>query len=379
MKVEQKVWTESAGWQPDSRGNLGRAAQLILVFGSTAALKNRDLLGEIKGFYPNAQSLGCSTSGEICGASVRENSVVVTAVCFEHSCFKGAKITLRGAESSFDAGSRLARSLDRAGLKHVFVLSDGLGVNGSALVSGLTENLSSSVPVTGGLAGDGERFQETLVFFESDPERETVVVLGLYGDRLRTGYGSRGGWDAFGPERLVTKSDGNILHELDGRPALELYRQYLGEHAKGLPATGLFFPLSLRTREGDRAVVRTLLSIDEGDRTVRFAGDIPEGAYARLMKANFDRLIDGAVEAARTSYEAGGACSPDLAICISCVGRKIVLKQRTEEEVEGVRDILGKDTFISGFYSYGEIAPFSPDARCELHNQTMTITTLRES
>ncbi len=379
MRVEQRVWTESTGWQPGAAADLDQAAQLVLVFGSTAAVKDRDLMKEVSEFYPNAQSLGCSTSGEICGTNVRENSVGVTAVCFEHSSFKGAKITLREATSSFDAGSRLARSLAEDGLKHVFVLSDGLAINGSALVSGLTENLPPTVPVTGGLAGDGERFQETLVFLGSDPERESIVALGLYGDRLRTGYGSRGGWDAFGPERLVTKSAGNVLHELDGRPALELYRQYLGEHANGLPAAGLFFPLSLRTREGDRAVVRTLLSINESDRTVTFAGDIPEGAYARLMKANFDRLIDGAVEAARTSYEAGGGCSPDLAICISCVGRKIVLKQRTEEEVEGVRDVLGRDTVIGGFYSYGEIAPFSPDARCELHNQTMTITTLRES
>ena len=209
-------------------------------------------------------------------------------------------------------------------------------------------------------------------------KKDTIAVLGLYGNRLKVGYGSLGGWDSFGPERLITRSRGNVLYELDGQSALELYKKYLGEHAKGLPATGLLFPLSIRTKEGDAGVVRTILAIDEEDRSLTFAGDIPEGAYARLMKANFDRLIDGAVGAAKTSYEAIGSTSPDLAVLISCVGRKMILKQRTEEEVEGVREILGDKTVLAGFYSYGEISPFTPGARCELHNQTMTITTFSE-
>jgi len=190
------------------------------------------------------------------------------------------------------------------------------------------------------------------------------------------GYGSRGGWDPFGPERVVTRSRGNVLYEVDGRSALALYKTYLGTHARDLPASGLLFPLSLRTRGGS-GVVRTILAVDEAAQSMTFAGDVPEGAYVRLMKANFDRLIDGAVSAARTSYEAIGSVVPDLAILISCVGRKLVLKQRVEEEVEGVRDIMGAAP-LTGFYSYGEISPFTPSARCELHNQTMTITTLSE-
>ncbi|HUK55712.1 MAG TPA: FIST C-terminal domain-containing protein [Nitrospiria bacterium] len=168
------------------------------------------------------------------------------------------------------------------------------------------------------------------------------------------------------------------MYELDGKSALDLYRNYLGEHAKGLPATGLLYPLSLRIQEGTAGVVRTILSIDERERSMTFAGDVPEGAYARLMKANFDRLIDGAVGAAKISHEAIGSSAPDLAILISCVGRRLVLKQRIEEEVEGVQEILGDRTVLTGFYSYGEISPFSRDAKCELHNQTMTITTFSE-
>jgi hypothetical protein len=258
------------------------------------------------------------------------------------------------------------------------VLSDGLNVNGSDLVRGLTQHLPDNVTVTGGLAGDSDRFLETLVFWDNVPDTGAIAALGLYGSRLRVGFGSLGGWDPFGPERLITRSEGNVLYELDGRSALELYKRYLGEHAKGLPATGLLFPLNLRTKTGDSGVVRTILSVDEKEQSMTFAGDVPEGAYARLMKANFDRLVDGAVGAAETSFKAIGSKSPDLVILISCIGRKLVLRQRVEEEVEGVRDILGEHPILTGFYSYGEISPHTPGARCELHNQTMTITMLRE-
>jgi len=246
------------------------------------------------------------------------------------------------------------------------------------LVRGLTSRLPNGTTVTGGLAADGDRFEETFVFGDCEPQKETIAAVGLYGSRLKVGFSSLGGWDSFGPERLITNSNGNILYELDGHSALELYKQYLGEHAKGLPATGLLFPLAVRTKSADLAVVRTILSVDERKKSMTFAGDVPEGYYARFMKANFDRLIDGAVGAAKSSFLAVGSVVPDLAILISCVGRKLILKQRIEEEVEGVRDVFGESTILTGFYSYGEIAPFNPGTKCELQNQTMTITTLLE-
>ena len=233
--------------------------------------------------------------------------------------------------------------------------------------------------MTGGLAGDGERFEETLVFVGGEPRVGLIAAIGLYGDRLRVGFGSLGGWDPFGPDRLITRSEGNVLFELDGKSALGLYKTYLGEYARDLPASALLFPLALR-REGESQspVVRTILSIDDEAESMTFAGDMPQGEYARLMKANFERLIDGATLAAKTSVETLGAETPELALLISCVGRRMVLKQRTEEEVETVREVLGTRAVLAGFYSYGEISPFAPSARCELHNQTMTITTLSE-
>lgn len=378
MRVEQKRWTQARGWEPESPGRLGESAQLVMLFGSTPILKKQKYLDEIEKVYPKAHLFGCSTAGEIYGTQVSDDSLVVTAVSFERTQLEGASIKITEVGNSFEAGERLAQSLDKEGLAHVLVLSDGLKINGSDLVKGLTKHLPEKVTITGGLSGDGGRFAETLVFLDGPPKKDTIAVLGLYGNRLKVGYGSFGGWDSFGPDRLITKSKENVLYELEGGSALELYKKYLGEHAQGLPATGLLFPLSLRTKEGETGVVRTILSVSEEEQSMTFAGDVPEGAYVHLMKANFDRLIDGAVEAAKTSYQAIDSASPDLAILISCVGRKMVLKQRIEEEVEGVRDVLGDRTVLTGFYSYGEISPSMPGSACKLHNQTMTITTLKE-
>ena len=378
MRIEQKIWTEEKGWIPELSGKADETVQLVLFFGSTKVLRERIICGEVKQAYPSAHYFGCSTAGEIAGTQVTDNAFVMTAISFESARIQGARVELSQTVDSYRAGQILAQSLEPKGLRHVMVLSDGLYVNGSDLAKGLTENLASGVSITGGLAGDGERFKETLVCWDGHPKSKTVAAVGLYGDKLRIGYASKGGWDPFGPERLITKSKGNILYEMDGKSALDLYKLYLGKQAEGLPATGLLFPLSLRTKDSQTSLVRTILSVNEEEQSMTFAGDIPEGSYARLMKANFDRLIDGAIEATTQSYKTIGTFSPELAILVSCVGRKMILKQRTEEEIEGVRDVFGEKNIMTGFYSYGELSPSNQGGICALHNQTMTITVLSE-
>jgi hypothetical protein len=386
MKVEQHQWTAAGGWMPASLSARVGGAQLVLVFGTAAVLHDAERIESIRTMYPSAHMLGCSTAGEICGAAVSDDSMVVTAVHFEHTEIRSAEVSLSDYADSIQAGEDLAQRLPQSvgekgheqALAHVLVLSDGLRVNGSDLVRGLSKSLPAGVAVTGGLAGDGARFSETLVFKDSAPVTGAIAAVGLYGSRVKVGFGSLAGWDPFGPEREVTRAKGNVLFELDGRPALALYKQYLGEHAQGLPSTGLLFPLSMRIASGAAPLVRTILAVDEQQQSLTFAGDIPEGAHVRLSKANFDRLIDGAIGAAEASLGKEGSAAPALAILISCVGRKLVMKQRIEEEVEGVRDVLGGEAVLTGFYSYGEIAPFVAGERSELHNQTMTITTLAE-
>lgn len=373
MKITQSQWTPGEGWN----GAPSDESNLVIAFGATDILSSPERMSELSSRHPGASVIGCSTAGEICGTRVTDETLNVTSIRFERGVrVATVKVSLAEVgESSHAVGLRIAQRLPKDGLAHVFVLSCGL--NGSQLTRGLVESLPDGVGVTGGLSGDGTRFARTLVLLDGEVSENSVIAVGFYGP-LRVGCGSMGGWDPFGPDRIVTRSEGNVVYELDGQSALGLYKQYLGDHAKGLPSSGLLFPLSVRVPGGDTRVVRTILGVDEAAQSLTFAGDVPQGSIAQLMKANFDRLVEGAMGAAKASFGGSSTESPELAVLISCVGRKLVLKQRVEEEVEAVREVLGDRTVMTGFYSYGEISPFTPSAKCELHNQTMTVTTFSE-
>ena len=378
MKIQQKKFSGITGWEILKNNHFDAAScNFVLAFGSSSIVNDHAIYATIREEYPKAQIIMSSTAGEIYDTQVNDDTLSLTAIHFETTKIKTAIVQIDEVKNSLEAGRFLAATLDPAGLKNVLVISDGQKVNGSELVLGLQECLPLGTIITGGLAGDGSRFQRTLVGLNESPIEGRIVAIGFYGDGLSVTYGSAGGWDSFGPERLITKSDANILYELDGKPALDIYKMYLGEYANELPGSGLLFPLSIRLSDSEELVVRTILGVNEEERSLTFAGNMPEGAYARLMKANFDRLIEGASNAAQNSTN-GNIKKPGLAILISCVGRKLVLNQRIEEEVEVVRAMYGDNTAITGFYSYGEISPSLKLAKCELHNQTMTITTLSE-
>jgi hypothetical protein len=379
MKTEQSIYYESLGWVKKSDNNLGMVAQLVLVFGNKELLKEPLNISYLRDLYPVAQIVGCSTSGEIYNEEVLNSNIVSTAIWFENTQIEIAKEHIDSMEDSFIVGQRLAEKLDKESLVHLMVFSEGLNINGSELTKGLNSKLVDRVPVTGGLAGDQANFNETVIVHNQAGIKNLILAVGFYGEHLQVGYGSMGGWDSFGVDREVTRSVGNILYELDGHPALELYKKYLGSHAAKLPASALLFPLSLRIKDSETALVRTVLSVNEADGSMVFAGDIPQGEYVRLMKANSDRLIDGALGAAEMSMTSLQNHTPDLAILISCVGRKLALRQRVEEELEIIRESIGSNASVSGFYSYGEICPIDPfGLHCELHNQTMTITLFKE-
>ena len=353
-------------------------AQLVLVFGDKGLIAGKDIAGSFHHNFPKANVVYCSTAGEILNTEVSDNTLAVTAIEFEKTEIKTNLVNISNFKDSYAAGKHLVDELQHGNLRHILVLADGQLVNGSELVRGMNENISAKVTISGGLAGDGPRFQETLVGLNSNIVSGNIVAIGLYGDNLIVGHGSNGGWGSFGPFRRVTKSKSNVLYELEGKSALDLYKQYLGDLASGLPGTALLFPLAIKIEDDSEPLVRTVLSVNEADHSMTFAGDIPLGSHARLMKANFDRLIDAASGAATNTFAPFKGMQPELAILISCVGRKLVLDQRVEEEVESVRSILGEKTFMTGFYSYGEISPLTKSNKCELHNQTMTITAFSE-
>lgn len=378
MKLETFSFDPSTGWSCGSLPELDSDRTLVIVFGASDFADGPSPIQEIALAYPNSHIIGCSSAGEIFGSKISDGTLSVAVVRFEHGSVATAIAPVGSAAASFSAGQSLAHQLEDASLQGVLVLSDGINVNGSELAHGLNSVLPTSVIVTGGLAGDGDKFQQTWMIKDGAPHSGFVCAAGLYGESIRIGHGSKGGWDIFGPERTVTRSDGNVLYELDGRPALELYKEYLGERASGLPATALLFPLSLRTDSSNgESLVRTILAVSEENQSMTFAGDIPEGARAQLMKANFDRLVEGASGAALMARNGDGDGVQTLAIAISCVGRRLVLGERTEEETEATLDVLPDGTQQIGFYSYGEISPLA-SGRCDLHNQTMTLTTISE-
>ena len=351
---------------------------LLLVFMSPFFKGKQQFIEWLVGEYPTAFIFGCSTAGEIMGGEVLDGSVALTAIHFEKTILRVAFEDLQDDENASGlVGQKLAQSLHAPDLRHVFVLSDGLNINGADLVNGLRKDLPENVSVTGGLAADGARFESTFIICKRGIIANRVAAIGFYGKDLKIGYGSKGGWDSFGMERLVTRAKNNVLYELDGAPALALYESFLGEKAKDLPQSGLLFPLSMRNEENEMPVVRTILRVNREEQSLTFAGNITEGSYVRLMKANVDRIIDGAEQSAETSRTIIPSDS-QLAILISCVGRRLVLKQLIEEEVDAVKEVLGKNVPITGFYSYGEIAPFDQFSACTLHNQTMTVTTFAE-
>lgn len=379
MKIFKTQWINDQ-WSVPLDGNFDSPNTLVLVFGCSKFFDLKKPYDELRERLPKSTLMGCSTSGEIYGSEVFDESLSVAIVRFSQTQVKKVSMSIEKADLSYDVGKELANQLFDSDLKAVFLLSDGLNVNGTQLIQGINDILSNKVVISGGLAGDGSEFNNTWILDDHYPVSKVVAMVGFYGDSLNVRSSSVGGWDVFGPERIITKSEANVLYELDHKPALQLYKKYLGNKAKDLPGSALLFPLSLTSEfMGRQGVVRTVLSVDESSQSMTFAGDMPQGSKAQLMRANFDRLVDGASTAAtQASLTNQNGTGPLLSIAISCVGRRLVLGERIEDETEAVLEILPKNTVQVGFYSYGEISS-GELGNCDLHNQTMTLTTISES
>ncbi|CAM2979657.1 nitric oxide-sensing protein NosP [Legionella pneumophila subsp. pneumophila] len=386
MKIESFQYIQNQGWSIQTFPELDSENTLILVFASSVFRANSKPIEELAQAYKKSKIIGCSTAGEIFGPNIFDNSISVAVVQFESTKLQLAKTEVKSTEESYEAGVHLSKSLhQKQNLQSIFVLSDGLNVNGSELIKGLNQNAGKGVIITGGLAGDGADFNNTWIIYDGKIVDHCIGAVGFYGDQIHVGHGSRGGWDIFGPERIITRSKANILYELDNQPALKLYKTYLGDRASELPAAGLLYPLAIRNPSvpDSQHIVRTILGVNEEEQSLIFAGDLPKGYYAQLMRANFDRLIVSANEAGENAndrlFKNGNLnTQPVLAIDISCVGRRLVLGELTEEETETTLQSLPPKSIQIGFYSYGELSPMATGT-CELHNQTMTITALLES
>ncbi len=351
---------------------------LVLVFGNRYLLEREHIYEEIKELFPDGHIIFGSTSGDIAANMVNDDSISITAVEFEKSTFLvKTKNVLNVEVDSFKTGADLVDQFPKEGLKFIFIVSEGSFVNGSELTKGMNSVVNDDVLITGGLCGDDARFEKTVASYNEDPKSGEIVAIGFYGDTLEATSSINGGWTPFGPERTVTKSKSNVLYELDGLPALDLYKKYLGEKSKELPGAALLYPLNVKSTNEEQSIVRTILNINEEDNSMILAGDILEGSKVQLMMTNVDNIVCAAEEAALQAKETRKEES-QLALMVSCIGRKLVLDQRVEEEVEEIIEVVGDNAVFCGFYSYGEIAPFKSEIPCQLHNQTMTVTLLSE-
>ena len=370
---------EGDEWISDNLTNVSNAATagLVLCFASKKKLADATIYATVSKKFPGAQIAMCSTAGEIFHDAVHDDSLVAAAIQFNDTTVQTASVNIADFKNSYDAAGALVKKLTSKNLVNILIFSDGNLVNGSELVKGLNDAAENKILITGGLAGDSSDFKSTLVGLNQQPSEGNIVAIGFYGDKISVTHGSQGGWDTFGPEREVTKSSGNKLFEIDNKNALALYIKYLGPDADQLPGSALLFPLSVIIPGSPQPVVRTIISIDNEQRSMTFAGDIPEGSKVRFMKANFDKLTSAAAKAAQQTL-LGKKTKPGFSLLVSCVGRKIILGARIDEEVEAVIESLGDETPVAGFYSYGEISPFNEGGACRLHNQTMTITSFYE-
>jgi len=374
MKILQSLLSPLGVWR-DLSGQLDpRQASLVLVFGLRKLLADPSSLTALRARFPAARLVLTSTAGNFADVQIEDADLVCTAVHFSHATLRTSVARLAPSVELKDLCRGIATELAGPDLRHVLVFSDGGLVNGTVLSESFNSCLPAGVTLSGGLAGDGTDFAQTTVGLDAAPAPGCIVAVGLYGASLQIGFGSAGGWSSFGPARLITAAKDNVLHQLDNQSALEVYKNYLGAEAAALPAAALRFPLCLQQAGEGNSIVRTILSIDEAAGTMTFAGNMPVGATVRLMRASQEELISGAEDAARSA-----ATQPtSLVFCVSCVGRRIVLGHRTEEELEGVRAAFGPGPVLTGFYSYGELAPSGHSGSCQLHNQTMTVTSIAE-
>jgi len=354
-----------------------KGADIVFTFGDREAFIDPVPYNKLKELYPDAHIVGCTSSGNILGDKLSEAPMVASAVSFDSGHVAVSVENFSKDDDQIAISNKLISKLPKDGLKHVFILSDGLNINGSSLALGANEALEHKVPITGGLAGDDIDFEHTLVIGDDVARHHRIVAVGFYGESLHVTNGCYGGWQEFGIHRKITKSKDNIVYEVDGEPALVLYKKYLGEYAEIISDSRLHFSFGIKENEDAIPVVRSVVAINEESQSLTFAGNVPEGSLARLMKTDVDGLIDGAEIAAKKVKEDNYKNA--LGLVVSCLGRKLVLKQLTDEEIEGVSTVLGDGVSLIGFYSYGELAPMSDEkVSCSLRNQTLTLTIIHE-
>lgn len=350
-----------------------------LLFADMDVMKDSTILAQIKDLVGHTPTAGCSTAGEITAKGSFSKTAVLQGIKWDKEDSKVKIISTAKRDFAHDQSqaNQLAKELIAHDLKAVLVFAPSVNADPPGIVRGIKEAVGANVVVAGGLAGDGGNFKSSMVYANGEVISEGLVLVGIYGKSLQVGHGASGGWKSFGGIREVTKSGQNMVFEIDHRPALDVYKEALGEHASQLPANGLMFPFALLSETNEElGLIRAVFTVDEEKKSILLAGDIATGTKIKFMRATNNNLVEGAKDAAVKAKM--GTKDSSLVLCISCVARKFVMGEAVDDEIAAVQETFGSESGLVGFYAHGEIGPFFTSTDCQLHNQTMTIAVISE-
>jgi hypothetical protein len=238
--------------------------------------------------------------------------------------------------------------------------------------------LGKIIPLVGGAAGDEWRFEKTYQYCQDQVLTQTTVGAALGGD-FTFGIGVRHGWEPVGLPMKVTKSRGHRLYELNGRPAAQFYQDTFGEHVdflhqESLGRAGVLYPLGMSTPHSTEFLLRAAFSL-EADGAVHYAADLPEGAEVCLMIGSVEGAVKAARIAAMEALSQMQGRTPQMAFVFNCIARRRMFGRHAVEEIETIRDIIGMQVPVAGFYTFGEIAPVEglKTNPTSFHNETVVI------
>ena len=334
------------------------------------------LYNQLKTKYKNANIVIFSTSGHFVSSEILDETPIVSAIEFENSSITMDQFSIADFATSFDLGESIGKSIKKE-VKGVCIISDGGLINGTELISGINANVLKEVPIFGGMAGDGTRFQKTLVGANQNPEVGNVVIIQFFGEGISIKSNSDFGWTSLGLEFKITKSESNKLIEIDKKNAYDVLYEFLApESEEKFAELTLYYPFLLKD-SSDEGVIRTPILVNHKEKTLVYAGNMPEGSMVKLMKSGTMQLLDSTLEVAQKCVLSKEENS--FVLAISCVGRRVVLEDMANEEFTEIQSIFGERSCYFGFYSYGEFSRSGFEENCKLHNQTLTLAVLQET
>lgn len=380
--VHEDAFTAGRDAAADLLAELGRAPDLVILFSSARYDAARVLEGVHSRLPAAVPLVGCSAYAEIDNEQALTSSVVAMGLVLEGIEVRTFQVAGRGVDS-FAAGRDAGRGLREFAPDLVITFPDVLTMNATRFLLGLQDALGKGMPIVGGASADDGAFKATYQIHGREALSGGAVGVALKGP-LTIVTAAKSGYTPVGATHASTRvENGNVLLEIDGRPALDIYRDYLGERVAQMPAVSIEFPIAVvggiegapRRADDELLLVRAILGVDEARGALLLGGDVPEGAAIRVTRATKEDVVRGAEEATMTALEAMPA--PEVALIFSCMSRKSVLGPRFKDECRASFARLPEGLPKIGFYTFGELSPVQGTTMH--HESTYTIVLLKAS